>query len=118
MRSRELLSTESLKDNTVKNSSGKDLGSIEELMLNPENGKIDYAVLSFGGFLGMGDKYFAVPWEAIEVDRENKTLKLDMPKERLENMEGFDKDNWPDFANPEFKNTIHTHFTGVGRYRS
>ena len=118
MRTNGLLSAESIMSDSVKNSEGKDLGSIKELMLNPENGHIDYAVLSFGGFMGMGDKYFAVPWDAIEVDRERKTLRLDMPKERLEKMEGFDKSNWPDFANEEFENKMHQHFDGIGRYSS
>lgn len=111
-----LLSADSIMADPVKNSEGKDLGNIHELMLNPDSGKVDYAVLSFGGFMGLGDKYFAVPWEAIEVDRSNKTLRLDVPKDRLEHMEGFDKDNWPDFANPEFEKSMHKHFDGIGNY--
>lgn len=111
-----LLSAESIMADSVKNAEGKDLGNIKELMVNPENGKIDYAVLSFGGFLGMGDKYFAIPWDAIEVNRDDKTMRLDVPKDRLEKMEGFDKDNWPDFANPQFEESIHRSFEGVGRY--
>ena len=116
MRTHGLLSAESIMSDSIKNAEGKDLGNVKELMLNPDSGKIDYAVLSFGGFLGMGDKYFAVPWDAMEVDRDSKVMRLNMPKERLEKMEGFDKDNWPDFANPEFESNIHRNFDGIGKY--
>ena len=51
-----LLSTSSLRNTTVVNRQGEDLGSIEDLMLDPQNGRIEYAVLDFGGFLGIGDK--------------------------------------------------------------
>ena len=116
MRTHGLLSADSIMSDSVKNSKGEDLGSIKELMLNPENGHVDYAVLSFGGVMGMGDKYFAVPWDAIEVDREKKILCLDIPEDRLDKMEGFDKSNWPDFANPEFESRMHQNFDGIGRY--
>ena len=116
MRTGNLLSADSIMSDSVKNAEGADLGSIKELLVNPDNGKVDYAVLTFGGFMGMGDKYFAVPWDALEVNREDKTMRLNMPKERLEKMEGFDKSNWPDFANPQFEDSMHRSFDGVGHY--
>lgn len=116
MRTHGLLSSETILSDSVKNAQGKDLGKIHELMLNPDDGKIDYAVLSFGGFMGMGEKYFAIPWEAIVVDRKKKILSLDVSKEKLEHMEGFEKNHWPDFNTPEFEKSMHMHFDGVGRY--
>jgi hypothetical protein len=59
---------------------------------------VAYVVLSFGGFLGMGDKLFAVPPSALTVDRTEKCLVLNVDKERLKNAPGFDKNDWPDMA--------------------
>jgi len=75
---------------------GKKLGDIKDLVIDPEEGGIEYAVLDFGGFAGIGDKYFAVPWEALQLDQTNKKLSLDVHKKDLKNAPGFDKRNWPD----------------------
>ena len=81
---------------TVLGNDGKKLGDIKDLVIDPEEGGIQYAVLDFGGFAGIGDKYFAVPWEALELDRMNKKVSLDVHKKDLKNAPGFDKKNWPD----------------------
>jgi sporulation protein YlmC with PRC-barrel domain len=80
----------------VEGTDGKSLGSIKDLVIDPEDGEIQYAVLDFGGFAGLGDKYFAVPWEALEFDPTRKKLALDLHKKDLKDAPGFDKNNWPD----------------------
>lgn len=102
-----LMRASDLKDTKVKNRSNEDLGKIEELMIHLDSGKIAYAVLSFGGVLGIGNKLFAVPWNALSLDRDRREFILDVPKERLENAPGFDKDNWPDMANPDWGENVH-----------
>jgi sporulation protein YlmC with PRC-barrel domain len=87
----------------VRNPAGEDLGKIEELMIDVMAGRIAYAVLSFGGILGMGDKLFAVPWEALTVRPADEIFILDVPKERLENAPGFDKDEWPMTGDREWR---------------
>lgn len=77
---------------------GKNLGSIKDLVIDPQDGDIQYAVLDFGGFAGIGDKYFAVPWQALQVDQEKKRLALDLHKKDLKDAPGFDKNNWPDLT--------------------
>jgi sporulation protein YlmC with PRC-barrel domain len=96
---RNLLSSSSISSDSVVNAKGEDLGKIEDLMINLHDGTVEYAVLSFGGFLGMGDKYFAVPFNKLSVDQANKRMVLNVEKDRLKDAPGFDKDNWPDFAN-------------------
>jgi hypothetical protein len=66
------------------------------LVIDPEDGGVQNAVLDFGGFAGIGDKYFAVPWEALQLDKTNKKLSLDIHKKDLKDAPGFDKTNWPD----------------------
>lgn len=69
-----------------------------------------YAVLSFGGFLGVGDKLFAVPWHALELDPDNKCFVLDVEKDRLKNAPGFDKDHWPSMADERWATDLHAHY--------
>lgn len=95
---RRVLSASTLKGDKVVNRQGEDLGKIEELMIDLERGRIAYAVLSFGGFLGMGDKLFAIPWEALTIDMAEKQFVLDANKELLKRAPGFDKDHWPNMA--------------------
>jgi len=91
----------------VENESGENLGKIEEIVIETSDGSVAYAVLSFGGFLGIGDKYFAIPWQALKENHPKKVCVLSVDKERLKNAPGFDKKNWPDMARPEFRDEIH-----------
>jgi len=83
---------------TVKDTSGEKLGDVKELVINPETGQVVYAVVSYGGVLGMGDKLFAIPLKALTwiTDKEYYTLNID--KETLKKAPGFDKNQWPDSA--------------------
>ncbi|TAL86976.1 MAG: PRC-barrel domain containing protein [Rhodanobacter sp.] len=96
------LSASTLNGDTVKNHKDESLGDLKDIMTDTTTGKVAYAVLSCGGILGMGEKLFAVPWQALVVDGENKQLLLKMDKEYLKNAPGFDKDHWPDFADQQF----------------
>jgi sporulation protein YlmC with PRC-barrel domain len=97
----QVLSATTLTGDKVVNPQGEHLGKVEELMLDLDNGRVSYVVLSFGGFLGFGEKLFAIPWEALTVNTEDHTLILNVEKEQLENAPGFDKDNWPERAQYE-----------------
>jgi hypothetical protein len=79
-------------------------------MIDTRTGRVNYAVLSFGGFLGMGEKLFAVPWNALTLDTKNHRFILNVDKERLKSAPGFDKDHWPDMADPSWINQIHTYY--------
>lgn len=105
-----VLSASSLASTRVVNAEGEDLGRIEELMIDLAGGRVAYAVLSFGGFLGFGDKLFAVPFEALAIDAENECFRLDVPRERLEEAEGFDEDDWPDFADRRWGEGVYRHY--------
>jgi len=95
---------------TVRNMKGEDLGKIEEVMIDLDSGRIAYAVLSSGGYLGRGDRLFAIPWNALSVDMEEREFILDMEKERFEQAPGFDEDNWPRMADRQWGETIHGFF--------
>ncbi|MCB8747480.1 PRC-barrel domain-containing protein [Rhodoferax sp. U2-2l] len=105
-----LMGADTLMGNDVFNDQGEDLGDIKEIMLDVRAGRISYAVLSYGGVLGIGDKLFAVPWEALTLDTENKRFTLDVAKERLENAPGFDKDNWPNMSDQTWAKDVHDYY--------
>ena len=110
-----VLSAETLENEKVVNTAGESLGRMEDYMIDLNNGRIAYCVLSFGGFLGMGDKLFAIPCQALTLDTETKCFILNIDKERLKNAPGFDKDNWPDTTNPEWGTRIYNYY-GVRPY--
>ena len=100
----------------VENAQGESLGDIKDVVFNAR-GQIEYAVLAFGGFLKMGEKYFALPWAALKPAAGQKPAErdhyvLNMDKERLKNAPGFDKNNWPNMADRSWSQQIYA-FYGV-----
>jgi sporulation protein YlmC with PRC-barrel domain len=88
----------------VQNPAEKELGEIHDLTINGHTGKIEYAAISFGGFAGIGDKLFAVPWESMQLKQVGEpkddkwVVVMDVTKEALEASQGFNKENWPEKA--------------------
>lgn len=80
----------------IRNEAGEDLGELKEVMLDVNGGQIAYAVLAFGGFLGLGEKLFAIPWQALRLDAHSHSFILSVDQETLEDAPGFDNDNWPE----------------------
>ncbi len=105
-----LMGADTLIGNDVYNDKDEDLGDIKEIMLDMRSGKVGYAVLSFGGFLGMGEKLFAVPWNALTLDTKNKRFVLNVEKDRLKDAPGFDKDKWPNMADESWAKEIHSYY--------
>jgi sporulation protein YlmC with PRC-barrel domain len=109
-----LMGADTLLGNDVYNAADEHLGTIKEFMIDMEGGRIVYSVLSFGGFLGMGDRLFAVPWQALRLDTANKRFLLNVSKDKLKNAPGFDKDHWPSMADTAWATDVHS-FYGVSR---
>lgn len=102
----------------VRNGADK-LGKVEDIVIGTQAGDIRYLAMSFGGFLGIGDKYFAVPWDAVrlEYDTDHKDffVMFDATKEQLKNAPGFDKDHWPNFGDEQWAKQIEEHYKGHRR---
>jgi sporulation protein YlmC with PRC-barrel domain len=112
-----LIAADKLTGEKVVNEAGDGLGEITHIMLDIEEGKIAYAVLSFGGFLGFGDKLFAVPWHSLAVDVANKWFVLNVDKDKLKNAPGFDKNHWPSMADPKWAEEVHAYYGPVAPSR-
>ncbi len=105
-----LLSAATLTGDDVCNLQEEKLGTIQDIMLDIQTGRIRYAVLSSGGFLGMGDRLFAIPWNALRQDPQNKRFILDVDVKRLKDAPGFDKDHWPNMADASWNSTIESYY--------
>jgi sporulation protein YlmC with PRC-barrel domain len=105
-----VLAADTLVGDRVVNLQKEDLGKIEHLMIDLGTGRIAYAVLSFGGFLGMGDKLFAIPWSALAVDTVEKRFILNVEKDLLNRAPGFDKDHWPNMADRSWGAKVFTYY--------
>lgn len=100
----------------VSNTWSEDLGEIEDVVLDLDNGRIVYAVLSFRGILGFGAKHFAIPWEKIGLPKEGATIEifsLKIDREDLLHAPGFDSENWPDMADSAWISDMEKHYANV-----
>jgi sporulation protein YlmC with PRC-barrel domain len=97
----------------VENPNGEKLGTIDDIVIDLDSGKVAYAAVGVGGVLGMGEKLFAVPFSEFKIshDRSNNlVLALDISKDRLEKAPGFDKNHWPDFASHEWRTQVDSYY--------
>ncbi len=105
-----LMGANTLIGDDVLNRSGENLGDIKEIMLDMNTGQVAYAVLAFGGVLGIGEKLFAVPWQALKLDTVNKCFMLDASKDQLRNAPGFDPDAWPDMEDVQWQTQVQSFY--------
>jgi sporulation protein YlmC with PRC-barrel domain len=95
----------------VEDPAGKNLGDVDDVVIDDASGRIAYAVLSFGGFLGMGDKLFALPFGSLRPNpKDNDKLVLDVSKDKLKAAPGFDKNHWPNMADRRWGTEIHRYY--------
>ncbi len=99
-----------LLNKNVRNSAGENLGKIEDVVIDPATGNIQYAILSFGGVLGMGNKLFPIPWSSLDISPSRDYVLLNIDKEVLERAPGFDSDKWPNMADPVWRRSIHDYY--------
>ena len=106
-----LLTASTLTGDRVINKLDETLGHVEEIMLDTAQGRIAYAVMSSGGFLGLGERLFAIPWSALILDPDRECFIMDASKEQFDNAPGFDKSHWPSMADRSWHDTVHTHYS-------
>ncbi len=113
------LSAGTMTGDAIVNADGEDLGTLEEIMIDVDSGEVAYAVLSYGGLMGMGNRLFAIPWEMLEIRPEEKRFQLDVPEDRLREAPGFDKNDWPQTSDDVWAESIDQFwYGGDGRSRA
>lgn len=111
MENREIVKSGEIIGTKVINAEKENLGEIAEVVIDKQSGKVSYLVLDFGGFLGFGNKFFAVPWNLFLYNNKDNHFILNVDKQRLKDAPGFDKEHWPNFSAPEFTMTITGFYT-------
>ncbi|CAN7742485.1 PRC-barrel domain-containing protein [Paraburkholderia terricola] len=106
----DVMAASTLDGNKVMSSDGEYIGKISDIMLDVRGGRIAYAVLSSGGFLGVGDTLHAIPWNALTLDTDDKCFVLDAPAERIGSAPGFDRDNWPAMTDMQWGTSLHAYY--------
>jgi hypothetical protein len=100
-----------LANSDVFNHKYEGLGSIKEFILNMQTGEVGYAVLSYGGILGIAERLFAVPFKALVLDIKNKRFILKIEKDKIQNAPGFVAEHWPNMADKKWNNSIHDYYS-------
>jgi sporulation protein YlmC with PRC-barrel domain len=106
----QVLGATTLIGSDVYGQNNEDLGNIREIMFDIYSGKVCYAVMSYGGFLGVGEKLFAVPWQTLKLDTEHNRYVLDVDIAKLDAAPSFDRDNWPNMADEKWADGIHSFY--------
>jgi sporulation protein YlmC with PRC-barrel domain len=105
-----LMTASKMCGNKVINQQNETLGQIDEIVIDVPRGRIAYAAMSSGGFLGLGERLFAVPWTALLYDAGRECFVMDARKDVFENAPGFDKDSWPTQTEPGWHDQVHRHY--------
>ena len=105
-----IISAKKVQGSEVVSTAGVALGHVEDLMIDKVTGRIVYAVLTYGGLLGLGEKHFALPWEALDYSVERGAYVLDVDPELLERAPGFRRDQAPDMSDRRWGEQIHQYY--------
>ncbi|HUB95706.1 MAG TPA: PRC-barrel domain-containing protein [Stellaceae bacterium] len=105
-----LISSDKVSGTNVENTRGTNLGHIQAVMIDKISGRVGYAVLKYGSFLGMGGKLFALPWETLKYDTRRDAYIVGIPEDRLKNAPSFDSASWPEMGDPAFGKSIHDYY--------
>jgi hypothetical protein len=110
-----LIAADKVEGTPVVDPTGEKLGSIERIMIDKPSGKVAYAVMSFGGFLGIGDRHHALPWGALKYDTNLDGYVVNLDRQRLENAPTFARDDAIDLEDPAMGRQLHDYY-GVAPY--
>jgi sporulation protein YlmC with PRC-barrel domain len=105
-----VMAAATLEGTQVISADGEDVGKISDIMLDVRSGRVAYAVLSEGGFLGMGTNLHAIPWNALTLDADAKCFRVSIEAQRIKDDPGFDKDHWPSMADATWGTTVHQYY--------
>jgi sporulation protein YlmC with PRC-barrel domain len=104
------LTASSIIGDNVENAEGEDLGKIDNLMVNISTGHIEYVVLEYGSFLGLGGKLFAIPFSELKINPEKHGFILNKSEDYLKNSPGFDKNHWPDTNDHSYYEDVNSYW--------
>ncbi|MBB6577868.1 sporulation protein YlmC with PRC-barrel domain [Comamonas odontotermitis] len=104
-----VISSDKVHGTNVFNPNGEKLGSIESLVLDKLSGKVRYAVMEFGGFLGMGTDVYPLPWETLKYDTDLGGYVVTLTREQLEGAPRYGRDTTQDYSD-EYGRKVHDYY--------
>jgi sporulation protein YlmC with PRC-barrel domain len=107
----QLIAAEKVRGTSVYNSAGDNLGSIHDLMIDKRAGRVAYAVMSFGGFLGIGEKYHPLPWNTLTYDESKGGYNIDLTSDQLRLAPSYSRDELSRFGSDD---KVDTYYGGLG----
>jgi PRC-barrel domain len=110
-----LIAADKVQGTYVYNKLGEELGSIHDVMIDKSSGKIAYAIMSFGGFFGIGNQYHPLPWAVLKYDTTKGGYVVHLDKSQLESGPAYDVDKEPDWNDRAYETKVHDYY-GVGPY--
>lgn len=108
-----LIESDRVEGTAVMNRDGVKIGTIDHVMIDKRSGQVPYAVMSFGGFLGMGEKYHPIPWEVLNYNEEEGAYVVDLDRERLEKAPSYGRDEEPDWSDRSYSERVRTYYLVV-----
>jgi hypothetical protein len=105
-----LIASDKVTGTAVYNAQGEKLGTVYDVMLDKQSGQVAYAIMSFGGFLGMGESYHPLPWRALTYDTQLGGYVVDIDRNRLEAAPYYDTANEPDWSNRDYRRRIDEYY--------
>ena len=105
-----LIASDRVEGTPVRRSSGEKIGTVERLMIDKVSGKVAYAVMSFGGFLGVGERYHPLPWRMLTYDTGLGGYVVDVTREQLEGGPTYGRGETPWTSNPNFGREVYGHY--------
>lgn len=110
----DLIASDKVEGTKVYDTAGEHIGSIERILVEKRSGKVSYAVLSFGGFLGMGHEHYPLPWSKLNYDEELGGYRVDVSKQQLEGAPKYDRED-DDYWTQENGRRVYDYY-GVAPY--
>lgn len=110
-----LIGADKVDGTAVYDPSGERLGTIHDVMIDKVSGRVAYAVLSFGGFLGLGEKYHPLPWNTLKYDTSLGGYVTGLSKEQLEGAPAYDEGDDPAWGDRAYEKSVHDYY-GVPPY--
>ena len=105
-----MISSDKVEGTTVYNRQGDKLGSIKTVMIDKRSGQVAYAVMSFGGFLGIGDRYHPLPWRVLTYDTNKDGYVVDLDKSRLEKAPSYGASETPNWNDAKWGRQVHDYY--------
>lgn len=109
MHTSSVISSDKVEGTNVYNIAGEKLGSIDDLMIDPRSGQVRYAVLEFGGFLGMGTDRYPIPWSMLQYDDGKSGYIVPLDKAKLEKAPRYTDERVPTYDS-EYGNRVNSYY--------